>query len=245
IVRYLQLFAVPFQLAWESDGQGPERYPLRERRRNAEVGTRRFAPFAGADPVAVVAGRALQEFRREMIISHLLNRDEAGPFAVSAGCDHAFVADKEAAIATVSDTAVNLRFLLCSGIGGFRTRGRWRGLRLGVKESICENASDDLMFRRREAFPGMTGAITRQIPQNLSWRDTLNIGLLHHRIVPKDLDRRHISASRKIKADHGFRRVIVVACPFLTDAFYAGGRAQPQRHVRRSQNVAGHIAQRA
>src|SRR5581483_6434544 len=61
---------VPLELAVEFQRDGSQKHPFYEWRRNGEVGTRRFTAFAGANPVAIVAGRAGQEFGRKLVVFH-------------------------------------------------------------------------------------------------------------------------------------------------------------------------------
>src|SRR3954470_10908182 len=63
--------------------------------------------------------------------------------------------------------------------------------------------------------------------------------------MPEQLQRRHVLARREIQADAGLHWVAVGALPLLADALDAGRSTEQQSHVRRTQDMAGHIAQRA
>src|SRR5712692_7654669 len=81
------LLAVPLQLSLKPQRQHAQRYPFGERTGHAEIRASRVAAFAGADPVAIVPGRPSHEFAREVIVPHLLHRQQTRVFAIRAGGD--------------------------------------------------------------------------------------------------------------------------------------------------------------
>src|SRR4051812_42368844 len=99
VVGDAHFLAVPFQFALEAIGQDAESDPFSERRSDIEIGASRVATLAGSNPVAVMARGAGEEFRRELVISHSLHRQEPGVLTVGSGGDEAFRADKQAAVA--------------------------------------------------------------------------------------------------------------------------------------------------
>src|SRR5216684_5522321 len=98
VVSEPSLGRVPLEFAVEAQRDDAQQHPLHERNGNIEVRTRRIAALAGTNPIAVVARRACEYGLRELVVPHLLHRNQPRLFAVRACGDHAFVADKEAAV---------------------------------------------------------------------------------------------------------------------------------------------------
>src|SRR5260370_37294088 len=98
VVGEPHLGGIPLQLALDAERDYAQQHPFDERSGYVEIRARRVAALAGANPVAVVAGRARQQRLRELVVLHLRHRDKPRLLAVGAGGDHAFIADNHAAV---------------------------------------------------------------------------------------------------------------------------------------------------
>src|SRR5260370_40198624 len=93
-------------------------------------------------------GRARQKLARELVILHLLDRDQSRILAVRAGGEEALVADKQAAVAARRGQAVDLcvesrirvRWLpLWPLLSGRRRLRRWRSREVRLREHLPDD----------------------------------------------------------------------------------------------------------
>src|SRR5205085_7264596 len=86
---------------------------------------------------------------------------------------------------------------------------------------------------------------SRQIAQVLARRNALDLRLVLHAVMPIERDGRHRTARRKLELNGGALGELERGGAFLLARLYARRNAKLQRVIRRAQDVAGHIAQRA
>src|SRR5579875_1017428 len=131
------------------------------------------------------------------------------------------------------------------GLGGRRSWRGWRDFYSG-EEVLCEYAALNLALLRMKRSVLREPLIAGKITQNFTLRGAREGRLIFaHGVIPEDLHCRHAGPLRKIKAYDGFPWEVDVAAILLAHTFDRCGRAQPQGHVRRPENVARHIAQRS
>ena len=101
--------------------------------------------------------------------------------------------------------------------------------------------------RATAAAPAARPWNTGRIAEPLAFRNAGNLRSLLQAVVPEHLERRHVAVGGEIVPDHRPLREHERARAFLLDALDADHLAirKVQRHVRRTQDVAGHVAQRA
>ena len=96
--------------------------------------TRSFPALAGANPVAVVAGRSCEHLVRQLVVLHPGHRNKPRVLAIRSAGDEPLVSDKQTAVAALGCGARDVSIERLVRIGGTGSGGGmcWSGLRCGV-----------------------------------------------------------------------------------------------------------------